>query len=97
MAVEDFTGEGSMVGGSTAAISAAIATLPEVTMAGMAVATAITGMEAIGTEAVGMEALITVADIGMEARIGGVTHSAPGTMTTITKQDPSDCAMALVI
>ena len=50
--------------------TAAIATL--------SVATAITG-----TEAVGMVALTTVADIGMEARIGGVTHSVSGTMTTI--------------
>jgi hypothetical protein len=75
-AAEDFTGEGS-----TAAISAAIATLSEVTTAGMAVATAITG-----TEAVGMVALTTVADIGMEARIGGVTHSVSGTMTTITNR-----------
>ena len=50
--------------------TAAIATL--------SVATAITG-----TEAVGMAALTTVADIGMEARIGGVTHSVSGTMTTI--------------
>ena len=73
-----FTGEGSMVGGSTAATLAGIATLSEVTTAGMAVATAITG-----TEAVGMVALTTVADIGMEARIGGVTHSVSGTMTTI--------------
>ena len=48
--------------------TAAIATL--------SVATAITG-----TEAVGMAALTTVADIGMEARIGGVTHSVSGTMT----------------
>jgi hydroxymethylpyrimidine/phosphomethylpyrimidine kinase len=75
-AAEDFTGEGS-----TAAISADIATLSEVTTAGMAVATAITG-----TEAVGMVALTTVADIGMEARIGGVTHSVSGTMTTITNR-----------
>jgi hypothetical protein len=75
-AAADFTGEGSM-----AAISAAIATLSEVTTAGMAVAAAI-----IGTEAVGMVALTTVADIGMEARIGGVTHSVSGTMTTITKR-----------
>ena len=77
---EDFTGEGSMVGGSTAAILPGIATLSGVTTAGTAVATAITG-----TEAVGMVALPTVADIGMEARIGGgVIHSDPGTMTTIT-------------
>jgi hypothetical protein len=48
--------------------TAAIATL--------SVATAITG-----TEAVTMAALTTVADIGMEARIGGVTHSVSGTMT----------------
>ena len=68
---EGFTGEDSM-----AAISAGIATLSEVATAGMAVATAITG-----TEAVGMVALTTVADIGMEARIGGVTHSVSGTMT----------------
>jgi len=33
---EDFTGEGSMEGGSTVAISAAIAALSEVTTAGMA-------------------------------------------------------------
>jgi hypothetical protein len=78
---EGFTGEGSMVGDSTAAISAGIATLSEVTPAGMAVATAITG-----TEAVGMVALTTVAEIGMEARIGGVTHSVSGTMTTITNR-----------
>ena len=51
--------------------TAAIATL--------SVATAITG-----TEAVGMVALTTVADIGMETGIGGVTHSVSGTMTTIT-------------
>ena len=77
MAAEDFTGEGSMAGGSTAAILPGIATLSEVTTAGMAVAAGITG-----TEAVGMVALTTVADIGMETRIGGgVTHS--GTMTTI--------------
>ena len=63
---EGFTGVDSMVGDSTAA--EAIATL--------SVATAITG-----TEAVGMAALTTVADIGMEARIGGVTHSVSGTMT----------------
>jgi len=79
---EDFTGEGSMVGGSAAAILAGIATLSEVTTAGMAVATATTGMEAVG-----MVALTTVADIGMEARSGGgVTHSVPGTMTTITNR-----------
>jgi hypothetical protein len=48
--------------------TAAIATL--------SVATAITG-----TEAVTMAALTTVADIGMEARIGGVTHSVSGTTT----------------
>jgi hypothetical protein len=79
---EDFTGEASVVGGSTAAILPGIATLSEVTTAGMAVATAITG-----TETVGMVALATVADIGMEARIGGgVTHSDPGTMTTITNR-----------
>ena len=76
---EGFTEEGSMVGDSTAAISAGIATLSEVTTAGIAVATAITG-----TEAVGMVALTTVVDIGMEARIGGTTHSVSGTMTTIT-------------
>jgi hypothetical protein len=76
---EGFTGEGSMVGDSTAVISAGIATLSEVTTAGMAVATAITG-----TEAVGMVAITTVADIGMEARIGGITQSVSGTMTTIT-------------
>ena len=76
---EGFTGEGSMVGDSAAAISAGIATLSEVTTAGMAAATAITG-----TEAVGMVALTTVADIGMEARIGGVTHSVSGIMTRIT-------------
>jgi hypothetical protein len=70
-AEEDFTGEGS-----TAAISAAIATLSEVTTAGMAVAAAITGTEAAGT----------VADIGMAARIGGVTHSVSGTMTTVTNR-----------
>ena len=78
---EGFTGEGSMVGDSTAAISAGIATLSEVTTAGMAVATAITG-----TEAVGMVALTTAADIGMEARIGGITQSVSGTMTTITNR-----------
>ena len=82
---EDFTGEGSMVGGSTAAISPGIATLSEVTTAGMAVAVVITG-----TEAVGMVALITVAtvaDIGMETRIGGgATHSISGTMITITNR-----------
>jgi hypothetical protein len=76
---EGFTGEASMVGDSTAAISAGIATLSEVTTAGMALAAAITG-----TEAVGMVALTTVADIGMEARIGGVTHSVSGTMTRTT-------------
>jgi hypothetical protein len=76
---EGFTGEASMVGDCTAAIPAGIATLSEVTTAGMALATAITG-----TEAVGMVALTTVADIGLEARIGGVTHSVSGTMTTIT-------------
>jgi hypothetical protein len=81
MVAEGFTGEDSMVGDSTAAISAGIATLSEVTTAGMAVATAITG-----TEAVGMVALTTVADIGMEARIGGVTHSVSGTTTTITNR-----------
>lgn len=70
---EGFTGEDSM-----AAISAGIATLSEVATAGMAVATAITGAEAVG-----MVALTTVADIGMETRIGGVTHSVSGTMTTI--------------
>jgi len=70
-----------MVGDSMAAISAGIATLSEVTTAGMAVATAITG-----TEAVGMVVLTTVADIGMEARIGGVTHSVSGTMTTVTNR-----------
>ena len=67
-----------MVGDSTAAIPAGMATLSEVTTAGMAVATAITG-----TEAIGMVALTTAADIGTEARIGGVTHSVSGTMTTI--------------
>jgi hypothetical protein len=67
---EGFTGEDSMVADSTAAI----ATLSEVT----AVATAITG-----TEAIGMVALTTAADI-MEARIGGVTHSV--TMTMITNR-----------
>jgi hypothetical protein len=37
--------------------------------------------------AVGMVALTTVADIGMEARIGGgVTRSVSGTMTTITNR-----------
>ena len=76
-AAEDFTGEGSMVAGSTAAI----ATLSEVTTAGMAVATAITG-----TAVIGMVALTTVTDIGMEARIGGVTHSVWGTMTTVTNR-----------
>ena len=76
--VEGFTGEGSMVVDSTAAISLGIVTLSEVTTGGMAMATAITG-----TEAVGMVALTTVADIGMEPRIGGVTHSVSGTMTTI--------------
>jgi hypothetical protein len=76
---EGFTAAGSMVGDSTAAISAGIATLSEVITTGMALATAITG-----TEAVGMVAPTTVADIGMEARIGGVTHSVSGTMTTIT-------------
>ena len=76
---EGFTGEASMVGDCTAAIPAGIATLSEVTTAGMALAAAITG-----TEAVGMVALTTVADIGMEARIGGVTHSVSGTMTTVT-------------
>ena len=69
---EGFTGEDS-VGDSTAAI----ATLSEVT----AVATAITGTEAVGTVA-----LTTVADIGMEARIGGVIHSVSGTMTTVTNR-----------
>jgi hypothetical protein len=78
MVEEGFTAEGSVVGDPMAAISAGIATLSEVTTAGMAAATAITG-----TEAVGMVALTTVADIGMEARIGGVTHSVSGTMTTI--------------
>ena len=76
-----FTGEGSMVGGSTAAILAGIATLSEVTTAGMAVVADITGMEAVG-----MVAVTTAADIGMEARIGGVTHSVSGTMTTITNR-----------
>jgi hydroxymethylpyrimidine/phosphomethylpyrimidine kinase len=70
--------EGSVAGDPMAAISADIATLSEVITAGMAVVTAITG-----TEAVGMVALTTVGDIGMEARIGGVTHSVSGTMTTI--------------
>ena len=79
MVAEGFTGEGSMVVDSTAAISPGIVTLSEVT--GMAVATAITG-----TEAVGMVAVTTVADIGMEPRIGGVTHSVPDTMTTITNR-----------
>jgi len=38
-------------------------------------------------EAVGMVALTTVADIGTQARIGGgITHSDPGTMTTITNR-----------
>ena len=50
----------------------------EVTTAGTAAATAITG-----TGAVGMVALTTVADIGMEVRTGGVTHSVSGTMTRI--------------
>jgi hypothetical protein len=68
---EGFTGAGSMVCDSTAGI----ATLSEVTTTGMAVATATTG-----TEAVGMVALTTVADIGMEARIGGITHSVSGTI-----------------
>jgi hypothetical protein len=77
-----------MVGDSTGAISAGIATLSEVTTAGMAVAAAITG-----TEAVGMVALTTVADIGMEARIGGVTHSVPGIMTTITNRIRSTTPM----
>ena len=67
-----------MVGDSTAAIPAGIATLSEVTTAGMAVATAITG-----TEAIGMVALTTAADI-TEARIDGVTHSV--TMTMITNR-----------
>ena len=53
--------------------TAAIATL--------SVATAITGTEAVGTVA-----LTTVADIGMEARIGGVIHSVSGTMTTVTNR-----------
>jgi hypothetical protein len=66
-----------MVGGSMADI----ATLSEVTTAGMAVAAAITR-----TEAVGMVALTTVAEIGMETRIGGVTHSVSGTTTTITNR-----------
>ena len=70
--------EGSLAGDPMVAISADIATLSEVITAGMAVVTAITG-----TEAVGMVALTTVGDIGMEARIGGVTHSVSGTMTTI--------------
>ena len=81
MVAEGFTGEGSMVGDSMAAILAGIATLLEVTTAGMAVATAITGTEAVGTVA-----LTTVADIGMEARIGGVIHSVSGTMTTVTNR-----------
>ena len=76
MVAEGFTAAGSVVGDPMAAISAGIATLSEVTTAGMALATAITG-----TEAVGMVALTTVADIGMEVRIGGVTHSVSGTMT----------------
>jgi hydroxymethylpyrimidine/phosphomethylpyrimidine kinase len=67
-----------LAGDPMVAISADIATLSEVITAGMAVVTAITG-----TEAVGMVALTTVGDIGMEARIGGVTHSVSGTMTTI--------------
>ena len=75
---EGFTGEDSMVEDSTAAIPVGIATLSEVTTAGMAVATAITG-----TEAIGMVALTTAADI-TEARIGGVTHSV--TMTMITNR-----------
>ena len=74
-AVEDFTGEGSMVGVSTAGI----ATLPEVTTAGVAVVTAITGAEVIG-----MVAVTTVGDIGTEIRIGGATPSVLGTMTTTT-------------
>ena len=78
---EGFTGEGSMAGDSMAAILPGIATLLEVTTAGMAVATAITGTEAVGTVA-----LTTVADIGMETRIGGVTHSVSGTMTTVTNR-----------
>jgi len=78
-----------MVGGTTAAISAGIATLPEVT--GMAVATAITGTGVVGTEAVGMVAVTTVADIGTETLTGGgITHSDLGTTTTITNRDPSD-------
>ena len=48
----------------------------------MAVVTDITGLEAVG-----MAAVTIAADIGMEARIGGwVTHSLPGTMTTITNR-----------
>ena len=69
-----------MVVGSTAAISAAIATLSELTTAGMAVVTDITGMEAVG-----MVAVTTVmAAIGTEAPGGGITHSLPGTMTMVT-------------
>jgi len=83
-AAEDFTGEGSTVGGSTvggstAAILAGIATLSEVTTAGVEVVTAITGAEVIG-----MAAGTTVGDIGTEIRIGGATHSVSGTMTTTT-------------
>ena len=73
-AAEDFTGEGS-----TAAILAGIATLSEVTTAGVEVVTAITGAEVIG-----MAAGTTVGDIGTEIRIGGATHSVSGTMTTTT-------------
>jgi hypothetical protein len=77
MVAEDFTREVSM-----AAILAGIATLPEVTTAGMAAATAI-----IGAEVDGMAAVTTVGDIGMETRIGGgITHLDSGTMTTITNR-----------
>ena len=72
-------GEGSTVAVSTAAISAGLDTSQEVTTPGTAVATAITGAEVIG-----MVAVTTVGDIGMEARIGGATHSVSGTMTTTT-------------
>jgi hypothetical protein len=82
--------EGSVAGDPMAAISAGIATLSEVITAGMAVATAITG-----TEAVGMVALPTVGDIGMEARIGGVTHSVSGTMTTINNSIRQTTRMSL--
>lgn len=81
---EDFTGEDS-----TAAISAGIATSPEVTTAGMAVATTITGAEVVG-----MVAVTTVGDIGTEARIGGATHSVSGTMIMITNRIRSTAWMA---